>query len=140
MQTNGTLTDIETLALAKALASKAVKSARESIEAGEYEVSFDAHIEGSVRVGEDYEQRMVNKAKPWNLVYVLLEEVNKLRASAGEAGLDMDKLMAMADAVDPNLVKQAKKDAESKAATIKAATLSSAKGKVTTKLDVTPSE
>jgi hypothetical protein len=128
--------NIEALAITKSIATKIVKTARNGLETGVHSVSFDVHIEGTVTVGEDYETRMVNKAKPWNLVYVLLEEVNKLRSASGQAGIDINKLMAMAETIDPNLVKAAKKKAEVEAAAIKAATLGTAKGKVTTDLTV----
>jgi len=130
--------DIQTLAIEKALATKVAAAAREGIEPGTYPVDFTAHIVGTVTVGADYETRLVNKAKPWNLVAALLTEVNRLKAGAGEAGLDIAKLVAMAEAMDPTLVKAAQEQAETEAAGIKAATLSTAKGKVTTKLAVTP--
>jgi hypothetical protein len=132
------LSAVELLAVTKAVTTKLASEAREGVTPGEYNLSFDAHIEGVIRVGEDYEQRQVNKAKPWSLVYVLLQEVNTLRSAAGQAGLDLNKLVTMAEAVDETLVKQAQKDAESQAATIKAATVTTCKGKVTTELAVTP--
>lgn len=130
--------NIETLAVEKAIASKTAKVARDGIEPGVYAVGFDAHIEGTITVGADYESQVVNKAKPWSLIYVLLGEVNRMKAAAGEAGLDIAKLIAMAEAVDPDLAKDAQSKAEAEAAAIKAATVSPCKGKVTTKLTVTP--
>lgn len=130
--------DIEAIAIEKALATKVAKAAREGVEPGTYNVSFDCHIEGSITVGQDYETRMPNKAKPWNLVTVLLAEVNTLRQAAGQTGIDLGKLVAMAETVDPNLAKEAQAKAEEEAAAIKAATVGVAKGKVTTKLAVTP--
>ena len=128
--------NIEALAITKALTTKIASAARNGLEPGVHTVNFDAHIEGTITIGEDYEQRQVNKAKPWNLIYVLLEEVNKLRAGAGQAGIDINKLVAMAETVDPTLVKTAQKQAETEAAAIKAATLTSCKGKVTADLTV----
>lgn len=129
--------NIEALAITKAVVGKIVKTARNGLNPGVHTVDFDAHISGTITVGKDYEQRQVNKAKPWNLVYVLLEEVNKLRGATGQAGIDINKLVAMAEAVDPDLVKAAKKQAETEAAAIKAATLAPCKGKVTADLTVT---
>ena len=128
--------NIEALAITKALTTKIASAARDGLAPGVHTVSFDAHIEGTITIGEDYEQRQVNKAKPWNLIYVLLQENNKLLAASGQAGIDMAKLMAMAEAIDPNLVKAAQKQAETEAAAIKAATLTSCKGKVTADLTV----
>ena len=48
------------------------------------------------------------------------------------------KLVAMAENMDPKMVKEAQTQAENEAAAIKADTLSPAKGKVTAKLSVTP--
>jgi hypothetical protein len=126
------------LALTKAVSAKITKTARGELTPGKHTVSGDVHIEGTLTVGEDYEQRVVNKAKPWNLVYVLLEQYNKLAAATDQAGIDISKLVQMAEAVDPSLVKAAKQQAETEAAAIKAATLTPCKGKVTTDLTVTP--
>jgi uncharacterized protein YbaP (TraB family) len=132
------LANIETLAASKAVADKLSKLAREGLEPGTYDVNFDVHIEGSITVGEDYEQRMVNKAQPWNIIAALLEENARVAEAAGETGVDIAKLIKAAEAMDPGLVKRAKEQAENAAASIKAATLSPAKGKVTTKLTATP--
>jgi hypothetical protein len=132
------LSAVEILAVTKAVTAKFAKEARGGVEPGEYTLSFDAHIEGTVRVGQDYEQPMVNKAKPWNIIAVLLEELNKTRSAAGEAGMDINKLMAMAEAVNPSLVKEAKAAAAKESAALKAATMTDCKGKVTSSLTVTP--
>jgi len=132
--------DIEALAITKALPTKIAKIAREGVTPGTYAVDFECRVQGQVTVGEDYEQRMVNKAKPWNLVYALLTELNKTREAAGEAGIDIAKLIQMAETVDPALVKEAQTAAEKEAAALKAETLSPAKGKVTSKLEIMPIE
>ena len=54
-----------------------------------------------------------------------------------EAGIDIDKLVEMAETVDPALVKDAQEKAKETAASLKEATRKTAKGKVTTKLEVT---
>ena len=120
--------------LAKALAA-AAKTARGSLEPGEFTVDEQVllQVSGSIKVGEDYDQRFVNKAKPWNIISVLLTELNTERSAAGKAGIDMSAVIAMAEAVDPKLAKQAQKDAETQAAGFKAPTMKTAKGKVTTK-------
>ena len=130
--------DIQTMALTKAITGKIAKLARETIEPGVHEVEFDCHVEGTITVGEDYEQRIVNKAKPWNLVAVLLEELAKTREAAGQTGIDLGKLMAAAETMDPGMAKAAQQKAEAEAAALKASTLTTAKGKVTAKLAVKP--
>ena len=84
----------------------------------------------TVTVGEDYEQRMVNKAQPWNIIYVLLEQLNTERAAAGKVGIDMAALVKMAAALDPKLAEKAKMDAEAEAEKLKAPTKRPANGKV----------
>lgn len=120
--------------LAKALAA-AAKTVRGNLEPGEYAVDEQVllSVNGTVKVGEDYEQRFVNKAKPWNIISVLLTELNTERSAAGKAGIDMAAIVKMAEAVDPKLAKQAQKDAETQASNLKAPTMKTAKGKVTTK-------
>jgi hypothetical protein len=132
------LPDICTLAASKAVTAKLTKVARGNVEPGVHEVAFDVHVEGSVTIGQDFEQQVANKAQPWNLVTALLEENSRLRTSAGDVGIDLNKLMAMAEAMDPGLVKESKAKAEAAAAAIKASTLTPMNGKVTTKLTVTP--
>jgi len=135
---DASLSDVQALAITKAVKGKMVKTAREGVEPGEYAVDFDVHVAGTVRVGADYEQRVPAKAKPWDLVATLMEENARLAAAAGEAGIDLDKLVKMADAVNPDLAKEAKTKADEAIAKIKAATVSSFRGKVTADIEVTP--
>jgi hypothetical protein len=126
-----------TLALTKAIEGKIAKAARDNVAPGRYDLSFDAHITGTLTVGADYEQRLPNKAKPWHLVVALMQELNAQRAAAGQMGVDMARLVAMAETIDENLVKEAQFQAEVEAAKIKAGTLTPCKGKVTADLQVT---
>jgi hypothetical protein len=123
-----------TTLLAKLLAAEA-KGARGDLEPGEYPVSESVllTVNGTVKVGADYDQRFVNKAKPWNLVVTLLEQLNSERTAAGKAGIDLAAVVAMAQTVDPKLAKDAEKAAMTEAEALKAPTLKTAKGKVTTK-------
>jgi len=50
------LTNAETIAVSKAVASKAEKAARAELEPGEYMIDALVRIFGTVKVGEDYEQ------------------------------------------------------------------------------------
>lgn len=129
---------VELLAVTKAVQGTVARTARDNATPGEYALSFDAHIEGTLRIGEDYEQRLPNKAKPWNLVVVLLQEANALRAAAGQVGLDLAKLVELAETADENLAKEAQAKAEVAAAQIKAETVTTCKGKVTADLTVVP--
>lgn len=133
------LNPVVILALSKA-SGEAAKKVRPEVEPGEYDLDeiLRLAVNGVVKVGEDYSQRFVNKAKPWEIVTILLGMLNTERAAAGKAGIDMAKLVAMAEEADPFLVKEAKKAAGEAAAELKAATMKVAKGKVTTKAAVFP--
>ncbi len=121
-------------ALAKTIAD-AGKANRSNLEAGEYSVaeSVTIDISGTVTVGADYEQRIVGKAKPWNLVAAALELANTQLAAAGVAGIDMAKVIAAAELVDADEVKKAKAQADAQVASRKAPTLTTCKGKVVVK-------
>lgn len=131
------IANADALALSKALSTKVLKDAREGLTPGEYEINLDVRVTGTIKVGEDYETTVPNAAKPWNIIAALLTEVNTLRAASGMGGIDIDKLVAMAETVDPALVKEAEEKAKEMAASLKEATRKVAKGKVTTKLEVT---
>lgn len=126
-----------TTALSKGLADKA-KALRADLPAGTYEVdeTVTLRVKGTVKVGEDYESIVAQKAKPWNLFAVLLEETNKQRAAAGMAGVDLARLVEMAEALDKDAAKDAEKAAHAEVAKIKAETRKTCKGRVTTKVVV----
>lgn len=52
------------------------KVPRDEVEPGEYEVDFLVRVQGSIRVGEDYEARQPQKANPWKLLRVALSKLN----------------------------------------------------------------
>jgi len=66
------MTNVEKIALAKALKDKEVKEARGEVEAGEYAVDFVAHIFGAFKVGEDYTQ---NKTAAMPQIKMLLAAI-----------------------------------------------------------------
>lgn len=130
------LTASTTLALGKAIKDAALKTAAADMEAGVYAVDVNVRILGNLTVGESYEQKMVQKAKPWQLLTVALNEMNKQREAAGMTGLDMTKLIEMAETVDPKLVDKAEADAAEAIEKVKGSTTSKCNGKITTKLEV----
>jgi len=109
------------------------KTCRSSLQPGQYAVeeTLLVSLQADVRVGQDYTQHFVEKAKPWALVQALLSELNLERAAAGKLGLDMAQVVAMARQVDPSLAEQAKQAASEEMAKIKAPTRQGANGKVT---------
>jgi hypothetical protein len=124
-------------ALSKGLADKS-KALRSDLPAGTYEVdeTVTLRVKGTVKVGEDYDSILAQKAKPWNLFATLLGEVNKERAAAGMAGVDLKRLVEMAEALDKDAAKDAEKAANAEIAKIKAPTRRTCKGRVTTKVVV----
>ena len=120
------------LGLDKALAPLA-EAARLELAVGEH--AFDEVITlrllGTLKCGEDYDQRVVAKANAWGLVAVLLEELQEKALAAGEVGINLEKLVARALALDPQLEKLAKENANKVVKALKADTWTRCDGKVT---------
>lgn len=125
--------DAATLALLGKLVADASKANRENLAEGTHTVSETVLIDanGEVKVGADYEQKIVAKAKPWDLLTAALEVANEQLAAAGVAGIDMTKVVDAAQAIDPKAVKAAKAKADAEVSSRKAPTLTQCKGKVT---------
>lgn len=118
------LTNIETLALSKLRASKAV---REEIAPGKYNGTVTVTVDYNLTVGEDYEQRIVAKADPWLLFATAMSKLN---------GVTVDSIVREALAGDLD-AKEVKAQASEAMASVKAPTLTACKGKVTGKATVT---
>jgi hypothetical protein len=141
-QVNETLSPATLAALGKFLA-KAAKDNREALEPGTHKVSetVTLALAATVKVGEDYEQRIVGKAKPWDLLVALRIEANERIATLAKlAGKDpeeflltLESAVKLAESVDADMVKQAQEDANKEVAASKAPTLTPCKGKVTIK-------
>jgi hypothetical protein len=123
-------------ALAKATAD-AAKATRENLEPGDYLVDtiLTLVLGAEVTVLADQEGVLTpQKAKPWGIAFVLLVEVNKMREAAGLAGIDMAKVVVMAEKADKGLVKKAQEEADSAMAGLKEPTRSPRKGAVKVKV------
>lgn len=109
------------------------EQAREEICVGEHAIHALVGLEliGTVKVGADYSQRITQKASPWGIVAVLLEELQEKLAAAGDIGLDLDKLVERAMSADPALTKQIQERADKIVAALKEETRQICKGKVT---------
>jgi len=134
------LTDLDpaTLAALAKTTTEAAKETRPALEPGEYLVDtiLTLVLGAEVKVLADQEDVLTpQKAKPWGLVYVLLQEVNQMREAAGLAGIDLTKVVAMAEKADKDLVKKAKKEADEAMAAMKEPTRSKRKGAVKVKGD-----
>ena len=121
------------LTLLGKLVASAMKDAREDLSAGTHTIKETVllDLDGELNVGEDYEQKIVAKAKPWNLFTAALELANEQLIAAGLAGIDMEKVVDAAQAIDAKAVKAAKAQADAEVAGRKAPTLTQCKGKTT---------
>lgn len=121
------MNNTETIALAKVLGEKmkAFTDARGEIEAGEYEVDFLAHITGSFKVGEDYEQHIVAKADPWSILAIALSKLN---------GVTVESLIREVTEELGDEITTIKAQAKEAMEVVKGKTLTSCKGKITKKL------
>ena len=123
-------------------AGKLATAAREDLTPGAYAVDQTVlvQVRGQVKVGEDYCQRVVQKARPWAVVAVLLEELNEKALAAGQLGIDLDQTVARAAALDKKLEKTAQDRADAIAASLKEETVSLCRGKTTFdgSIDITP--
>lgn len=118
------LTPIEILALSKLTSSKAN---REEIAPGAYAGSVTVTVDYSLKVGEDYEQRIVGKADPWLLFATAMSKLN---------GVTVESIVreALSGELDAKAVKASASEAM---ASVKAPTVTACKGKVTGKAKVT---
>lgn len=119
------------LSVIEALAVDKVSSKfdRDSVEPGEYSVDVTVRVSGVIKVGEDYEQRIVAKADPWLLLHVAMSHLN---------GVTMDSIVREALHGDRGeLAKEVKEKADQLVQVLKDETYQICKGKVTQKLTVT---
>ncbi len=131
------LTDLApaTLAALAKTSADAAKESRDDLEPGEHVVStiITLVLDAEVKVAVDHEAITPQKAKPWSLVHYLTVELNKVREAAGLAGVDLAKIVAMAEKVDKKLADKAQKEADEAMKALKAPTKSPRKGGVKVK-------
>lgn len=132
IETPSALDGATALALMKLLDTNKVDY-RNKLRPGTYEVDecVGFRVFATVKVGEDYTQRIAHKARPWALVSILLEELQQHTMAAGRTGVDLERLVKAAIALDPKVEKEAQERADKIAAALKADTLTPCKGKVT---------
>jgi len=111
---------IQALAFSKFSLGKA----RDAVGPGEYDVNVLVRVKGSVKVGNDYGQRMVATANPWKLLGVALSKLN---------GVSVDSIVREAEANGLN-DEAIKAQAAVAIAAVKGPTEKTCKGKVTAKL------
>lgn len=99
------------------MAKDAMKGRRDEL--GQVKAEFEVdqtvvlHTKGTVKVSKSTPDALKpQSAKPWSLFTAALIELNREREAAGKAGLDIEQLVALAEAVDPELTKKAQEDAD----------------------------
>lgn len=66
-------------------------------------------VDGSVKVSKSQSDAIcAQKAEPWKLLTMALNEGNKQLKAAGVAGIDLKRIVELAEGADPELVKKAK--------------------------------
>ncbi|HIF08335.1 MAG TPA: hypothetical protein EYQ64_15775 [Gemmatimonadetes bacterium] len=115
---------VSTLKVLAKMTADAVKSRREDL--GQTKATFEVdqtvviRATGTVKVSKSTPDAiMAQSAKPWSIVHTLLSELNTERAAAGKVGIDIAKVVEMAESADPELVKAAKKAADAHVKAIK---------------------
>jgi len=98
-------------------AKDALKGRRDELGQVKAEFAVDQtvvlHLKGTVTVSKSTPDAIqAQSAKPWSLVQTLLTELNKEREAAGKVGIDIAKVVEMAETLDPELAKEAQKAAD----------------------------
>jgi hypothetical protein len=110
--------------LAKQVAA-AQKATRAATEPGKYTVAEEVTLDvsGSVKVGEDYEQRIVLKADPFKMLLVALSKLN---------GVTVESIVRESMQLeDPTALTAVKKEAKAAWVKVNQTTMTDCKGKVT---------
>jgi len=122
------LNDLDTITIAKAVKEAAMKKARNGLEGGtEHNIDLTIRIHGTVKVGEDYEQRIIYKVDFPGLLALALSKTNNVTMDA------LVREFEETEAVDTDAIK---KNAAEALNAIKAKSMMNVKGKVTTKLNI----
>ncbi len=106
------------------MAKDAMKGRREELGQAQGEFAVDQtvvlHAKGTVKVSKSSPDAVcAQSAKPWSLVATLLEELNKEREAAGKVGIDISRVVEMAEAANPDLAKEAQEAADAEIRRIK---------------------
>jgi hypothetical protein len=106
------------------MAKDAMKGRREELGQVKAEFAVDhtvvLHAKGTVKVSKSTPDAIVaQSAKPWSLVATLLTELNKEREAAGKVGIDIARVVEMAESANPDLVKEAQEAADAEIKRIK---------------------
>ena len=124
---NLNLEPAEVKALATLVNDDMAKEASGKLTVGTHSVDFTVRVSGSLKKGEDGQQRFVATANPWLLLAVALSHLN---------GQTVESIVTEAVTASPDLVADLKARADTAIQKIKAETWKPRAGTVTTALTV----
>jgi len=146
MTTSLNTLDPAVLALLGKQLTAAAKVSRKDLAVGTHSLDCDVtlRLDGTVKVGEVYTQRVVAKADPWALLATALSKLNGVTVKAIVAGaldksaldeVSIEAIAAESIAADKDKTNALKTRAATAIAAVKAPTLTTCNGKVTTSKD-----
>ena len=119
--------DKKVIAIKKVIKDKIFKDASKEFSVGEHEVDFMVRISGTIKKGEDCEQVVAQKAKPWGLLGLALSKLN---------GVTVDSLVREFVELGEVEQEEIKESADNAVKEIKGTVVGNCSGKVTSKLKV----
>ena len=122
--------NLEVLALTaiyKTIRKEDASEVSSKIPTGENKIDFLVRITGTLKKGPDFNQRVVAKAQPWDLISVLMSKLN---------GVTLESVIKESLAVDPDKVTEIKEEAKEAMNKLKTPTLTKMNGRVQPYLNV----
>jgi len=133
------MTPAEVTAVNKAIKKAALDKARAELGVGVHDISVTVTVDGTITVGEDYDQEFWQIAKPEKTVLALACALNKTTADKITQE-QYDRVLADVDGIVNEITddqaKRFKAEREKVLKTLRAPTKKTARGKVTTKLAI----
>jgi hypothetical protein len=114
-------------ALYKTIREADAKEVSSKIPTGENKVDILVRITGTLDKGKDFEQRVVAKAQPWDIISVLMSKLN---------GVTLESVIKESLTVDPDKVTEIKEGAKEAMSELKQPTLTKMNGRVSPHLNV----
>lgn len=115
------------IALGKAIRKEEVAASSSEMIIGETEVDMLIRISGTLTKGEDFEQRVVAKAQPWDIVAVALSKLN---------GVTVESLIRESMGMEEAKVTEIKEQAKAAMSKIKSPTNTIMNGRISPKLTI----
>jgi hypothetical protein len=137
MNQTSAINNLQALAISKVVSDTVASKAKEGIEVGKHEVNFLVRVQGTVTLGEDYEQEFWQIAKPETTILALICALNGTTADKITQE-EYDRIMADVEGKDYQITEEAaarfKKDREANLKKLRQPCKKTAKGKLTAKI------